>query len=378
MDAITGFIGGGLGYVLPFLLVLTVVVFIHESGHFWVGRLFSTRIETFSIGFGRSLTSWTDRKGTVWKIGWLPLGGYVKFWGDEDATSLPDDERLARIASDPDAARCFHFKPLWQKALIVVAGPLANFVFAVAVFAALYSINGIPRMQAVADIVIEGSAAAEAGILVGDEIVSVNGEPLTDFGDLRRAALASDGEPVVLVIRRDGRLIEISVRPQRVENTDPFGNKVTVYQIGIGRSEGAAVEMEYLDPVSAVTLGVKEVGFVIERTFAFIGGLIVGREDTSQLSGPIGIAKASGEWATLGAVALINLMAYLSISIGLLNLFPIPMLDGGHLLFYGIEAVRRKPLGEGAQEVALRIGLALVLSLMLFATWNDLMRIFWS
>ena len=378
MDAIAGFIGGGVGYVVPFLAVLTVGVFVDESGHFWVGRLFDTRIETFSIGFGRAIASWQDRKGTRWKIGWVPLGGYVKFWGDEDAVSLPDEDRLARIAQDPDAGRCFHFKPLWQKALIVLAGPLANFVFAVAVFAALYSINGIPRTLAIADTVKEGSAAAEAGVQAGDEIVSIDGEPVTDFHDLQLAAIASDGDPLTLTIRRDGRLIEIVVHPKRAEVTDRFGNKQEIYQIGIGRGENAVFTVEYPGVVSAVTKGVHEVAFFIERTFAFIGGLISGREDTRQLSGPIGIAKASGEWATLGLAALITLGAYLSASIGLLNLFPIPMLDGGHLMFYGIEAVRRKPMGEQAQEVALRIGLALVLSLMLFATWNDLMRIFWS
>jgi len=381
MDAIStvsGFIGGGLGYILPFLLVLGVVVFVHESGHFWVGRLFGTRIETFSIGFGRSLAGWTDRHGTQWKVGWLPLGGYVKFWGDEDATSLPNAERLARIAADPDSAASFHFKPLWQRALIVAAGPFTNFVFAVIVFATVYMTAGVSKIPPVVSTVLENSAASDAGLMPGDRIVAIDGKPIDDFFAIARAMMSSDGYPVTVAFDRDGVTKEVVVTPRREEVTDRFGNKFNTYRLGVGRLGDETAVFSRLDPVSAVTAGAAEVYFIVERTFSFIGGLIAGREDARQLSGPVGIAKTSGEVATLGWLALIQLMAVLSVSVGLINLFPIPMLDGGHLLYYGIEAVRRRPLGDQAQEYGLRIGLALVLSLMLFATWNDVMRIFWS
>jgi len=381
MDAIstvTGFVGGGLSYILPFLLVLGVVVFVHESGHFWVGRLFGTRIDTFSIGFGRAVARWTDRHGTEWKVGWLPLGGYVKFWGDEDATSLPNAERLAKIAATPDSARSFHFKPLWQRALIVAAGPFTNFVFAVIVFAAIYMTAGVSKIPPVISAVQEQSVAAAAGLQAGDRIISIDGRPIDDFYEIARAMLTSDGDTVTIVYLRSGSATEIIVQPRREETTDRFGNKFNTYRLGISRTGDETAVFSRLDPVTAVTTGTYKVYFIVERTFSFIGGLIAGREDVRQLSGPVGIAKTSGEVATLGWLALIQLMAVLSVSVGLINLFPIPMLDGGHLLYYGIEAVRRRPLGERAQEYGLRIGLALVLSLMLFATWNDVMRIFWS
>lgn len=381
MDAfstISSFISGGLGYILPFLLVLGVVVFVHESGHFWVGRLFGTRIDAFSIGFGRSVAKWKDRHGTEWKVGWLPLGGYVKFWGDEDATSLPNKARLERIAADPDAAASFHFKPLWQKALIVAAGPFTNFVFAVMVFAAVNMTAGVSTIPPVVATVLENSAAADAGLKEGDRIVRIDGREIDDFYEIARVMMLSDGEPVSLAYLRDGVLYEVSVTPRREEVVDQFGNKLSLYRLGVSRMGNETAVFQRLDPVSAVTQGVSQVYFLVEHTFNFIGGLISGREDVRQLSGPVGIAKTSGEVATLGWLPLIQLMAVLSVSVGLINLFPIPMLDGGHLMYYGIEAILRRPLGEQAQEYGLRIGLALVLSLMLFATWNDVMRIFWS
>lgn len=381
MDAfstVSNFISGGLGYVLPFVLVLGVVVFVHESGHFWVGRLFGTRIETFSIGFGRAITRWKDRHGTEWKVGWMPLGGYVKFWGDEDATSLPNAERLAKIAADPESMQSFHFKPLWQRALIVAAGPFTNFAFAVIVFAVVYMTAGISKIPPVISTVQENSVAASAGLRPGDKIVAIDGQSIDDFFEIARAMMSSDGDAVSIAYERNGARAEVVVTPRREETTDRFGNKFNTYRLGISRSGDETAVFSRLDPVTAITTGSYEVYFIVERTFSFIGGLISGREDASQLSGPVGIAKTSGEVATLGWLALIQLMAVLSVSVGLINLFPIPMLDGGHLLYYGIEAIRRRPLGERAQEYGLRIGLALVLSLMLFATWNDVVRIFWS
>lgn len=381
MDAfstVSGFIGGGLGYVLPFILVLGVVVFVHESGHFWVGRLFGARIEAFSIGFGRSVARWKDRHGTEWKVGWLPLGGYVKFWGDEDATSLPNKERLEKITADPEAARSFHFKPLWQRALIVAAGPFTNFVFAVMVFAAIYMTAGKDYMPPVVGQVLRGSAAEQAGIQPGDTIVAIDGRSVVSFADIVQLAYLAGGNPVSVDIVRNGEPMSVTASPQRIEEVDRFGNKFAVYRLGVGSLGRDSAVFQQLGPVSAVTAGANQVYLILEHTMTFLGRLITGREDPRQLSGPIGIAKTSGEIATLGWLPLMQLMAVLSVSVGLLNLFPIPMLDGGHLLYYGIEAVRRRPLGDQAQEYGLRIGLALVLCLMLFATWNDVMRIFWS
>lgn len=381
MDLLTslwGFVWGGLSYIVPFIIVLGVVVFVHEMGHFLVGRWCGARIEAFSIGFGRAIASWVDRHGTVWKLSWLPLGGYVKFWGDEDATSLPNDERLKRIANDPAAASCFHFKPLWQKAAITAAGPAVNFLFAIIVFAAIFMFVGVGRVTPMVGPLKTDSAAYEAGVREGDTIVAIDGQPIDDFGDLARAAILSDGNRITLTVDRIDQRFDFVTQPKRVERTDQFGNKYTVYQFGIPPSKDAAIRWDQLSPVQAIGEAVGQVYFFVEHTFVFIGGLIAGREDARQLSGPLGIAKTSGEIATLGVLALIQLMAILSVSVGLINLFPIPMLDGGHLFFYAIEAVRRRPLGVRAQEYGLRIGLALVLSLMLFATWNDLMRIFWS
>ncbi|BCW89438.1 Metalloprotease MmpA [Alphaproteobacteria bacterium SO-S41] len=377
-SAITGFLGGGLIYLVPFVLVLTVVVFVHESGHFWMGRLFGTRIETFSIGFGRSLASWTDRKGTVWKIGWLPVGGYVKFWGDEDATSLPDSERLARIAEDPNAAQSFHFKPLWQKSLIVVAGPLANFVFAIAVYVLLFMVMGITIVSPLVGDVRKGSPAETAGIHSGDLIVSVDHTPVDDFGAIERIVMPSGGSPLDVGLRRGEADLTVTVTPERMETTDLLGRKQYEYRLGIGSSPDAPRRHEQLGFGDALSKATGQIAFVVTSTIKFIGRLITGNEDPRKLSGPVGIGETAGKLAQIDMMLLIELAALLSISIGLVNLFPIPMLDGGHLLFYGIEAVRRRPMGERSQEYALRIGLALVLSLMLFATWNDLMRIFWS
>jgi len=377
-SAISGFVGGGLGYLLPFVLVLGVVVFVHESGHFWVGRLFGTRIEAFSIGFGRAIARWKDRHGTEWKVGWLPLGGYVKFWGDEDATSLPNKDRLEKIAADPESAHSFHFKPLWQRALIVAAGPFTNFVFAVIVFAAIYMTAGKDSIPPVVGQVLEGSAAEKAGLRPGDRIVSIDGRAVATFSDIVQLAYLSGGEPVPLEIIRDDQPLAVTIAPQRIEEVDRFGNKFAVYRLGVASLGKDSAVFERLGPVNALGAGASQVYLIVEHTMTFLGRLITGREDPRQLSGPLGIAKTSGEVATLGALALIQLMAVLSVSVGLLNLFPIPMLDGGHLLYYGIEAVRRRPLGDQAQEYGLRIGLALVLSLMLFATWNYVMRIFWS
>ena len=377
IGSLTGPLIGALSYIGPFVLVLGVVVFVHEMGHFLVGRWCGARVDAFSIGFGRPLAAWSDRHGTRWQVGWLPLGGYVKFWGDEDATSLPNAERLKKLAEDPDARHSFHFLPLWRKALIVLAGPLTNFIFAIVVFTALFTLDGKPYTPAFVAAFQQGSVGEAAGLKVGDEIVAIDGAPIETFQDVQRAVMASDGRALIMGVRRDGETLSVTVQPARVEVEDQFGNKQPMYRLGVA-TDSARTEVRRLDLASAFGQGAYEIYFVIERTFAFIEGVFAGREDARQVSGPIGIAKVSGEFATFGLVALITLMAYVSISIGLINLFPVPMLDGGHLLFYALEAIRRRPLGERAQEYGFRMGLALVLSLMVFATWNDLNRIFGS
>lgn len=376
VQIVTGFFSGGLLYLIPFVAVLSIVVFVHEYGHFKMGRLFNTRVETFSIGFGKALVHWHDRHGTRWQIGWLPLGGYVKFWGDEDATSWSPGEKIERLKNDPQAAACFHFKPLYQRALIVAAGPAMNFVFAIIVYAALFSTAGVTRFPALAGEIIKGGAAEQAGVQSGDRIVGIDGKAVKYFDEMQRIVMSSDGAKLRLEIDRAGQLIELDAQPTRVERTDRWGNKFTVYALQLALNQEAKPEFVRLGIAEALAKGAGDTWFIVDRTFAFIGGLFMGKEDPSQLQGPIGIAKTSGDvFGTLGFLALIQLMAILSVSVGLINLFPIPMLDGGHLLFYGAEAVRGRPLGERAQEIGFRIGLALVFSLMLFATWNDIARI---
>lgn len=382
MDAITGitdFLGGGIGTILAFLFVLTIVVFVHESGHFWMGRLFGTRIETFSIGFGRSIAGWTDRKGTVWKIGWLPLGGYVKFWGDENAASTPDGEQLAELRQDPEARACFHFKPLWQKALIVAAGPLANFIFAIVVYFFFFLAYGVTTVTPVVGNVLADSPAARAGLQTGDLILALDNQPIEDFTEIVMYVTGSDGQPIAVTYRRGSADAVTVITPERRELTDALGYKHNDYRLGFQLAPDAPQRHNPLGVIDSVGASVSQVGFVLTSTVTFITRLIVGKEDARKLSGPVGMADTAGKVAKqLGFLALIQLIALVSISIGFVNLLPIPMLDGGHLLFYGIEAVRRRPLGERSQEYGLRIGLALVLSLMLFATWNDLVRILWS
>jgi len=371
MDIISGLFG----YVIPFIFVLSLVVFIHEMGHFLVARWFNVIVEQFSIGFGREIVGWTDKNGTRWKIGWLPLGGYVKFLGDENAASTPDHEAVEKLP--PEVRKdCFQFKPLHARAAIVAAGPVANFILAIVIFAFMYSVIGqtvtVPRV----DQVVPGGAAEAAGFEPGDLVVSINGREIDSFNDLQRIVSTSPERELAVVVERDAAFVDLVVVPQLQEITDPFGNVQRIGMIGLSRQNSAEdlTTIRY-NPVTAVWMGVEETGFIITTTMSYLGDIIVGRQDADQLGGPLRIAQVSGQVATLGLLALLNLAAILSVSIGLLNLFPIPMLDGGHLLYYVYEAVRGEPLGEKAQEYGFRIGLAAVMTLMLFATWNDLVHL---
>lgn len=361
-----------IGYIVPFLFVITIVVFFHELGHFWVARKCGVRVEAFSIGFGPAIKTWTDKHGTVWKICWLPMGGYVKFYGDENAASNPDAEKLKNISAD-ERGSIFHFKPLWQRAAVVVAGPMANFILAIVIFAGIFSVLGQKIYTPIVDSVTQNSAAYAAGFEAGDVILALNGDEIESFNEVRRLVAVSPNTQILVTVDRGGALIDLVAIPSLVEETDRFGNVNQLGRLGItSRADPLRVEHRRYNIFTATAMGVKETGFIIEQTFVSLGRIISGSQGADSLGGPIRIAQISGQMASLGLLALLNLTAIISVSIGLINLFPIPMLDGGHLLFYSYEAVAGKPLPDRAQEIFTRFGLALVLVLFIFVTWNDL------
>ena len=363
------------GYLLPFLFVLTIVVFIHELGHFLVGRWCGVGVTAFSIGFGPELVGWNDRHGTRWKISAIPLGGYVKFAGDINATSTPDPETLARM-TPAERAVSFHHQAVGKRAAIVAAGPVANFLLAILVFAGIAFIGGRSVLAPRIEVVQAGSAAERAGFQPGDLVRSINGRTIASFADMQRIISASAGDALSVAVDRGGAPVTLSATPDIRETETPFG-KQRIGLLGLqGSKDPNDVQRVTYGPVEALGVGVHETWYVVERTFDYLGKLIVGRESADQLSGPIRIAQVSGQVATMGGIAaLISLVAVLSVSIGLINLFPIPLLDGGHLLFYAIEAAIGRPLSERAQEIGFRIGLAIVVMLMLFATWNDIVHL---
>ena len=375
MTGLSAFGGGLVGYLVPFLFVLTIVVFFHELGHFLVARLCGIKVLTFSLGFGPELAGFYDRHGTRWKISAVPLGGYVKFFGDENAASKPDLAAAATM-SESERKDSFIGQKVGPRAAVVAAGPIANFVLAVAIFAGIFMIAGKQTTSARVDAVQPDSAAAAAGFQPGDLVVSINGDKIDSFSDMQRIVSVSSGEPLKITIERGNSLLTLKATPQLKEIKDNFGNVHRLGVLGISRSMASGdIKTEKLGPFAAVRLGVEETWFVVDRTLSYIVGVFAGREAADQLGGPIRIAQVSGQVASAGFVALMHLTAVLSVSIGLLNLFPIPLLDGGHLLFYGIEAVRGRPLSERAQEVGFRIGLAIVVMLMIFATFNDILHL---
>lgn len=363
------------GYAIPFLFVLTIVVFFHELGHFLVARWAGVKVLTFSLGFGPELLGFNDRHGTRWKVSAIPLGGYVKFFGDDTEASTPSAEALASMTEE-ERAGSFHHKKVGPRAAIVAAGPIANFILAILIFTCLFSVFGKPSTSARVDKVEANSAAASAGFQVGDVVTDIDGSKIDSFNDMQRMVSTHAGDKLTFTVKRGDSTLTLTGTPQLREVKDGFGNAQRLGVLGITRqtTPGDTVT-ERVDPATAFWLGVKETWFVIERTLSYIGGIFTGREAADQIGGPLRIAQISGQVATLGLVPLIQLSAVLSISIGLLNLFPVPLLDGGHLLFYSVEAVRGRPLSERAQEMGFRIGLALVLMLMVFATYHDILRL---
>jgi regulator of sigma E protease len=353
-------------YVIPFLIILSVVVFVHELGHYLVARRNGVRVDVFSIGFGAELFGFNDRAGTRWKFSVLPLGGYVKMHGDADPTSSTID---LSARPDPDS---FPAKSVWQRMAIVAAGPLANFVFAIVVLGLLFATVGRPVTPAVVGEIQPASAAEAAGLRPGDRIVAVDGEPLESFEELQGIVRDSPGVPLAFTVERAGETLEVTVAPRQTELTDRFGQVHRIGLIGVSRS---GIEFERSNPLLALVEGAAETVRLIGGTLYALGEMIVGSRTTEELGGPLRIAQMSGEIAKDGAVPLIWFTAVLSVNLGLINLFPIPLLDGGHLVLYAVEALRGRPLNERSQEVAFRFGLVLVLTLMVFATWNDLVQL---
>ncbi|MBI1275791.1 RIP metalloprotease RseP [bacterium] len=358
----------GLHYAFAFFLIISVIVFIHEFGHYYVARLCGVKIEQFSIGFGRELFGWTDKRGTRWKIAWLPMGGFVKMFGDADASSRTDKDAVAAM-SEEDKAQAFPFKPLHKRAAIVAAGPAANFLLATVILWGFFAFLGHPTTPSVVSSLVKGGAAEAAGILPGDRITMVDGEPVTKFAELQRIVRIHPAEPLPLVIEREGKKIEITLTPKMQETTDALGNKVKLGMIGVAANDVVYEKMPFLQ---ALPEAVKEIWNMCVDTLKALKQILVGQRSVDELGGPIKIAQYSGQSMSQGWLTVLWFMAMLSVNLGLVNLFPIPVLDGGHLFFYAVEGLLRRPVPEKLQEVFFKAGFALVISLMLFTTYNDI------
>jgi regulator of sigma E protease len=368
MDSIAA--PGFLYTVAVFAVVIGILVFVHEYGHYGMARLFGIKVDTFAVGFGREVLGWTDRHGTRWKLGWLPLGGYAKFAGDMNPASQPDPALAAMPAHE--RARIFQFRPVWQRALVVAAGPGINFLFAILLFTGFFMAYGHPLTPPVAGRVMADSPAAMAGIEAGDRFVSLDGASVERFEDVMRVIAINPGRPVDLVLERDGRTLERTVTPKVVAETDRFGNDYRRGMLGVA---SGPVVVERHGPIQAFRWALIETWGTVTMMADTLVQIVTGRRAVEELGGPIKIAQFSGQSASLGLPALIGFIALISINLGFINLLPIPMLDGGHLFLYGIEGIRRRPLNPKVQEWAFMSGFALLMSLMLFLTWNDLQSV---
>lgn len=362
------FLTGASDYIIPFLVLLTVVVFVHELGHFWVARRCGVRVEVFSVGFGPELFGRTDRSGTRWKLSAIPLGGYVKMFGQGEHVLEPDGREREMTAAE--LAVAFHHKPLWQRAAIVFAGPAANYVLTIIALAVLFALVGQPMVPTVVGEVLKESAAEAAGIQVGDRILSINGQPTEDFDDLVALVQDSGGQPIELVVQRGTAEVRVSAQPRPVATEGADSGAQQTYRLGV--APAAQLRYERYSPADALGGAVVQTYRLSVQIVVNLWEMITGRRSSQELGGVLRIGKIAGDVAKSSYVDFLFLIPMLSLNLGLLNLFPIPLLDGGHLAFYAIESVRGRPLGERAQEWGLRIGVALVLGLVLFATWNDL------
>jgi len=362
-----------LSYILPFIALIVVVVFIHEYGHYYFAKRFGVGVTDFSIGFGKEMFGWNDKSGTRWKVCVIPLGGYVKFFGDRNVYSQADNDKIIKEYSKEDQDKLFVLKPLYQRALIVFGGPLANFLLAILIFFSVYTFVGKDFTPAVINEVQKDSPAMVAGLKDNDIVVSIDGNKVKSIMDVSKYIMMSTDEIINFTVNRYDQDITFRVKPNIVDGEDNLGNKISKRMVGIKLGAyNNEINHVKLGPTKALFYAVNEVYYVSTSSLKYIGSMITGNGDTSQLGGPIRIAKISGQVAEFGILPFISLMAYISISLGLINLFPIPMLDGGHLMFYGIEKVLGRPLSQKTQEGFFRIGMFLLLSLMFFTTFNDL------
>ena len=360
-------------FVLPFIILIIVVVFVHEYGHYYFARRYGVGVTDFSIGFGKELFGWNDKSGTRWKICLIPLGGYVKFFGDRNVFSQSDRDEILKKYKEEDRKKLFTLKPLYQRSLIVFGGPLANFILAVIIFLMINMFAGKDFTPAMIDEVKKDSPAYTAGLKKNDVILSIDNNDVKSILDVSKYITLSTAEFIDFEVSRYDQKILVKVRPDFIDSEDSLGNKVKKRMIGITLLPyNNNVNHKKLGPIKAMYYSLTEVYFVTTSTLKYLGTIITGKGDSSQLGGPIRIAKISGQVAEFGIIPFLSMMAYISISLGLINLFPIPLLDGGHLMFYGIEKILGRPLSEKTQEGFFRIGMFLLLSLMFFATYNDL------
>ena len=362
-----------LTYIIPFIILIIVVVFIHEYGHFYFAKRYGVGVTDFSIGFGKEMFGWNDKSGTRWKVCAIPLGGYVKFFGDRNVYSQADNEKIIKEYSKEDQDKLFVLKPLYQRALIVFGGPLANFLLAILIFFSVYMFVGKDFTPAVINEVQKDSPAMVAGLKDNDIVVSIDGNKVKSIMEVSKFIMMSTDEFINFTVNRSNQDLTFRVKPNVVASEDELGNKINKRMVGIKLGAyNNEVNHVKLGPTKALFYAVNEVYYVSISSLKYIGSMLTGNGDSSQLGGPIRIAKISGQVAEFGILPFISLMAYISISLGLINLFPIPMLDGGHLMFYGIEKVLGRPLSQKTQEGFFRIGMFLLLSLMFFTTFNDL------
>jgi regulator of sigma E protease len=357
-----------------FLFVITLVVFFHELGHFLVARACGVKVDVFSVGFGKEIFGWNDKRGTRWKLSWIPIGGYVKFAGDANAASSPDHAAASRM-SDAERAQTLTFKPLWQRASVAAAGPVANFILAIVIFTGLIFYNGHTVLAPVIGGVVKGSAAEAAGIKTGDRVTAIDGTRITDFEQMPQIIAVSGGRNLAIDLVRESKPLTIHVTPRATKMRDVLGDMGTNMVIGVHPSPKAAITTEYYSLPAAFGAANVQTWNIMRTTVQGIAQMVRGYASADQFRGPLGIAKMTRQVAAFGFMALLQLVAVLSVSIGLANLFPIPLLDGGHLLYYACEAVLGRPLGERAQDVGFRLGLVLVLGLVLLTTWNDIARL---